>query len=77
MAEPIRSPNKMVEFIKATLGDIDAMKWDDERAHGMEDGLHIEVLEWMTKSPYASAEVRRVAREALKSRDLEFGRWVG
>lgn len=51
------------------LAEIDREKNDDERAHGLEDQLYIDVLAHLAASGEALAGL------ALKARDIKFRRW--
>ncbi len=64
-----------VSDVEALLADIQAKaKDDDEAAHGMRDDLLVAVLEATAAECTNSPEL---AREALKSLDIEFGYWCG
>jgi hypothetical protein len=45
---------------------------DDERAHAMEDELHVEVLDAIAQGEPYPAEL---AREALRTVEIHFARW--
>jgi hypothetical protein len=62
-----------VDEIKKRIAAIEAMKADDEAAHGAEDELYQDVL-------YAIAggrcdDARACANEVLKTKEIEFSRW--
>ncbi len=63
-----------VADVTAEVERIRAMRFDDEMAHNAEDELHQRVLaaiaDGNTGDPPAV-----LAREALKTRDIEFARW--
>jgi hypothetical protein len=57
---------RLVEAIRERAGD-------DERAHSQEDDLHQEVLKQVAEGapePWCS-----LAREALRTKDIDFARW--
>ena len=61
-----------VEEVRAWVEEIRITAHDDEKAHGMEDALHQEVLRAVAENaPNAAA----LAAEALKTRDIDFYRW--
>lgn len=47
---------------------------DPEAAHGDEDDLYEEVLTWIRDHSSDDA-ARRLAREALRTKELDFSRW--
>jgi hypothetical protein len=61
-----------VEDIKRRVAKIDAEKDDDETAHGSEDQLWEDVLKAIADG---AEDPAALAREALKTRDIEFSRW--
>lgn len=62
-----------IEDIKDRIKGIKKFSLDSERAHSMEDGLYIDVLEFIASSECNDPE--HFAREALKARKLKFDRW--
>ena len=64
---------KLSDIIE-TLVYIDGhKKVDPEKAHAVEDKLHIEVLYDIANG--VCPDPQRYAREALKTREIEFPRW--
>ena len=59
---------KRIESVKQM-----AAEQDDAKAHGMEDDLHVEVLEAIA-SGATNPEV--LARTALMTRQIKFSRWT-
>lgn len=57
----------------ARVEDIRKMADDDEAAHGSEDGLYERVLQAIADGTCEDPAV--CAREALKTRDINFARW--
>jgi hypothetical protein len=47
---------------------------DDERAHGLEDALHKDVLKAIAEG---ARNGRQLAAEALTTSEIKFGRWCG
>jgi hypothetical protein len=60
--------------VRRRVAEIEAMKDDDEAAHILEASLHGDVLACIANSTNL-AGVRDLAREALKTKDIEFERW--
>jgi hypothetical protein len=58
-----------VEDIRERVAIIRAQRDDDERAHGLEDQLHQDVLLFLADNGNA------LAREALTTLDIDFARW--
>lgn len=61
-----------VEDIRAEITEIIKRTGDDESQHGREDDLHHAVLLAIAEGAPNAAEL---AREALKTLDLDFSRW--
>lgn len=58
--------------VRARVQHIADISADDESAHGAEDRLHVDVLRAVAAGhPDAAA----LAREALKTDDIDFARW--
>lgn len=61
-----------VDEVKLAVQKINDMRDDDEAAHGNEDDLHRSVLRAIAEgSPVA----QELAKEALKTLDIDFSRW--
>lgn len=66
-----------LEEARLAVKEIASIKHDDEIAHSREDALHTAVLETIASKElflgigYAQA----LAREALKTEDIDFSRW--
>lgn len=61
-----------VTTIRQALRHIKAQANDDERAHSLEDDLHVAVL---TAIAGGVGDPRALAREALKTKDIKFSRY--
>lgn len=48
---------------------------DDEAAHAREDALHVDVLAWIALNGDEAS--RELAKVALRTHDIVFGRWCG
>lgn len=59
-----------IKDVEARLGEIELYADDYERAHSLEDKLWEDVL-----TTLAERDGCEIAREALKSRDIEFPRY--
>jgi hypothetical protein len=59
--------------IKKRLAVIEANKHDDEVAHDLEDKLWEDVLVEISRD---KSTLGKLAKEALKSRDIKFSRWT-
>lgn len=62
-----------VDDVEKALRRIKRIRADDETAHMDEDDLHVEVLEAIAAGECADPVA--LAREALKSREIDFARW--
>ncbi len=56
-----------------SVSKIKRMRADDEAAHSREDALYLAFVEWIAKT--GNAEQASVAREILKTQQIEFARW--
>lgn len=61
---------KVIERIK------EAGPHDDAKAHSIEDDLHQEVLKAIAERRVTAVGCIELATEALKTLEIEFGRWV-
>lgn len=61
-----------VEEVRERVAKIELMKDDDERAHALEDYLHLDVLTAIAKR---IGDPAALALEALKTMDIKFSRW--
>jgi hypothetical protein len=59
--------------VNKIAAEIEHHKGDYERAHGMEDDLYINVLKAIAEQ--RGDEPWRLAQEALKTQDIQFGRY--
>lgn len=64
-----------IEQIKETIAQINEIKSDYEAAHSMEDELFQDVLRAIANFDDED-DPRELAREALKSLDLDFARYM-
>lgn len=62
-----------LEYVKQQVAKIDAMKDDAESAHSAENGLRAEFIALVAE--VGSPELAAMAREVLKTDEIEFGRW--
>ena len=62
-----------LEYVKQQVAKIDAMKADDESAHSAEDALRAEFIALVAE--VGSQELAEMAREVLKTDEIEFSRW--
>lgn len=62
-----------LEYVKQQVAKIDAMKDDDESAYSAENGLRAEFIALVAE--VGSPELAAMAREVLKTDEIEFGRW--
>ena len=60
------------EEVKKRVTAINKIAWDDEAAHSQEDRLYADVLRYLAAGLGEAAEL---AREALKTEEIAFGRW--
>lgn len=63
-----------LDEINIRVHDIQMVAGDPEHAHALEDDLYRDVLESFTKNP--DPNVRRKAKAALKTREINFPRWA-
>lgn len=63
-----------LEEIKAKVAKIAENIADDEKCHGMEDELHLEFIQFVADSRQGTV-LGDMAREILKTDDLNFCRW--
>lgn len=61
-----------LQDVKNNVLKIYEMKGDDEAAHGEEDRLYEDVLREMVAG---NPEAQEMAKEALKTQDINFSRW--
>lgn len=59
--------------INKVVGEIDAAKGDDERAHGMEDDLRAAFIRHVAET--AGGDLAEMARAVLKTEEINFCRW--
>jgi len=62
-----------LDDVVARVAEIQAAATDAEHAHGLEDDLWMDVLRAIAAG--RCDEPRVCAKAALRSRDIEFGRW--
>jgi hypothetical protein len=65
-----------VPEIERRVVEIARVAEDDERAHGMEDDLHQDVLASIANDNHSAKNCKRLAAAALKTKSIEFGRWA-
>ncbi|CAB4197446.1 hypothetical protein UFOVP1309_14 [uncultured Caudovirales phage] len=64
---------KNIQDIQAYLKKIELSKNDDETAHSMENSLHEYFIQFVASN--ANKELSDMAKEVLKSSDIDFDRW--
>ena len=64
-----------IQEIQEKVQHIRDIAGDDEMAHVEEDDLRAEFIRYVASSRHASAELREMANEVLKTEQIEFGRW--
>lgn len=62
-----------LEDVKKAVAEIEAMKGDDESAHNAEDALYGAFVQHVADT--AGGELAVMAREVLKTADIDFSRW--
>ena len=62
-----------LDDVKKSLADIEAMKDDDESAHNAEDALYASFIQHVADT--AGGDLAEMAREVLKTADIDFTRW--
>jgi hypothetical protein len=62
-----------LEYIKLEVANIEAMKGDDESAHAAEDVLRAGFIALVAE--VGSPELAEMAREVLKTDEIDFCRW--
>jgi hypothetical protein len=62
-----------IEDVKKCVAAIEAMKDDDESAHDAEAALYASFIQHVAET--AGGELAEMAREVLKTSDIEFARW--
>lgn len=62
-----------LDYVKAMVAKIEAMKGDDEAAHSADDGLRAEFIALVAE--VGSPELAAMAREVLKTDDMDFHKW--
>lgn len=60
--------------VRAAVWKIDSLSWDYEKAHGMEDELHVRVLRAIAEGALSEGHGAVLAEEALKTLKLDFAR---
>jgi hypothetical protein len=61
-----------IDDVRRTVVKIESVSDDDERAHGMEDGLHQDVLRAIA---LGATDPAGLARAALETQNIKFARW--
>ncbi|MBM6615623.1 hypothetical protein JTF06_12075 [Desemzia sp. RIT804] len=59
--------------VKQVIACIDSIKEDYEAAHYMEDNLYLDVLRHIAEG---GENAQSIAKEALKSREIDFNRYT-
>lgn len=64
-----------INYIKSEIALISKISdsEDDENAHMAEDALHINFIKYIAE--HAPADLAEMAREVLKTADIDFYRW--
>ena len=66
-----------LQDVEQRLQVLDAMKEDDESAHGFEDQMYEDFVQFIADGKFNKLTVILMAKELLKSKEIEFGRWAG
>lgn len=64
-----------LEYIKQSLKDLEEIRGDDEIAHSVEDSMYQDFVEFISKGDFDKSELIEMAKELLKSQDINFSRW--
>ena len=62
-----------IETIRAYVEQIERTRRDGEAAHSMEDGLRNEFIEFIAE--HGPEDLAEMAKEVLKTNEIEFSRW--
>ena len=62
-----------IEEVQNRVQDIASTAGDPEDQHELEDKLHVDVLKQVASS--GDPILSRIAKEALKTQDIDFPRW--
>jgi hypothetical protein len=62
-----------LEECKSRVANIRKIAGDDEAAHCSEDGLYFDFIKYVAES--ADEELAAMAKEILKTEDIDFARW--
>ena len=65
---------KLIE-IANRVAAIREVVWDDEKAHGLEDDLHHDVLRAIAENTLEDVDATVAAKIALDTLLIDFGRW--
>jgi hypothetical protein len=65
-----------VSLVQDRVKEIAKVVTDDERAHGLEDALHCDVLKVIAATSQ-DPRARALAAAAIKTEEIDFGRWCG
>ena len=65
-----------ISYVRSMLDEIRdaANAGEDDVAHALEDTLHLEVLETVSRGELSKEDASKLASEALESGDIEFSR---
>lgn len=61
--------------VREAVKSIEALIWDYESAHSLEDELYVKVLRAIAAGGLSEGHGAALAEEALKVRELDFARW--
>jgi hypothetical protein len=64
-----------IEEIEARVKEIDRIKDDDEAAHGRENDLYMEFIEYVATLPDLPLDLAVKAQWCLKTQTIDFARW--
>ena len=64
-----------IDYIKSVLEDITNAVDDDKAQHMLEDDLLWTFVTFIAKKDKINVDLKAMAAEILKSRDIDFNRW--
>ena len=59
---------------KKRVKEISNKSYDDETAHGLEDSLYLDFIKSIASGN--KRDIRKIAKEILKTQEIPFGRWT-
>jgi len=71
----VNLPQITLEQVRQRVHDIALQRTDPEVAHIMEDELHQEILAAIATGVFIGEYAAELAREAIKTKEIDFPRW--